>query len=259
MPLLLLLTLAATPEVQFEPAGGVGLALGVTYRARVASGPVMSLVVWESGGRIGIRAGSVHAARFDPANLGLDPEGILISAPLGSNPAVAWQNDLGVWVVVYEFENEVFLRLVRTDGTFHQSTLAPRRLGIGRAPKVASVSMGYVVTAEDVQPVLWRFALPTTQLDPSGLRFGSGPLAWGSTVGITASQPTVTSMVWQSQQALSASTLAFLGTSASMPMGFAGGGPRARRRRVVLGRAGRQHPVHRRRWRDGAAARRPLA
>lgn len=218
MPVLLLLALAATPEVQLEPAGPVALALGQTFRVRAASGPTTTLVVWESGGRFGIRAGSVHAARFDPANsLLLDPEGLLISAPLGSNPAVAWQNDLGVWVVVYEFESEVWLRLVRPDGTFHPSTLVPRRVGVGRAPGVASVTMGYVVSAEAVQPVLWRFALAVTQLDATALQVGPGPLVWSSTVGIAATQPNVTTVAWQAQQSTFRSDVSITATGGTTP------------------------------------------
>lgn len=211
MPVLLLLALAATPEVQLEPAGPVGLALGQTFRVRAASGPSTTLVVWESGGRLGLRAGSIHGARFDPAGSQLlDPEGLLLSAPLGSNPAVAWQNDLGVWLVVYELESEVWLRLVRPDGTFHPATLVPYRVGVGRAPRVASVSMGYVVTAEAVQPVMWRFALATTRLDSSPLQLAQSPLVWGSAVAV-AGGFSQSSAVWQSQLELMRATVPQLG------------------------------------------------
>lgn len=211
MPVLLLLALAATPEVQLEPAGPVGLALGQTFRVRAASGPSTTLVVWESGGRLGLRAGSIHGARFDPAGSQLlDPEGLLLSAPLGSNPAVAWQNDLGVWLVVYELESEVWLRLVRPDGTFHPATLVPYRVGVGRAPRVASVSMGYVVTAEAVQPVMWRFALATTRLDASPLQLAQSPLVWGSAVAV-AGGFSQSSAVWQSQLEVMRSTVPQLG------------------------------------------------
>lgn len=223
MPFLLLLALAATPELQLEPAGPVALALGQTFRVRAASGPATTLVVWESGGRLGIRAGSVHAARFDPlANTLLDPEGLLLSAPLGSNPAVAWQNDLGVWLVVYEFDTDVWLRLVRPDGTFHPATAAPLRVGPGRAPKVASVSMGYVVTAEAVQPVLWRFTLATTRLDATAVRLSQSTLPWESTVAVAA-QGDTSWVFWQAQQSLFQTSVPLLGAPAT-PFVVATGG-----------------------------------
>ncbi|MBM4778682.1 MAG: hypothetical protein GQE15_13345 [Archangiaceae bacterium] len=223
MPFLLLLALAATPELQLEPAGPVTLALGQTFRARAAAGPATTLVVWESGGRLGIRAGSVHAARFDPAaNTLLDPEGLLVSAPLGSNPAVAWQNDLGVWLVVYEFDTDVWLRLVRPDGTFHPATSTPLRVGPGRAPRVASVSMGYVVTAEAVQPVVWRFALATTRLDASAVRLSQSALPWESTVAVSGFQTDVSSAFWVTQQTLFRATVPLLGAP-SVPAGVLNG------------------------------------
>lgn len=154
----LLLTLAATPELPFEPAGTRVLAAGQTYDVTAAASPTtpVSLVVWTAMGRMGVDVSSIYAARVEPGGIVDDPEGLLISEPFGRDPSVAWLPSLNAWVVAWEFDGVTFVRVVQLDGSFHPGTIAPVNLGEGRAPQLLAANGGYFVTAEASSPrVRW--------------------------------------------------------------------------------------------------------
>ena len=161
----LLLTLAATPELPFEPVGPRVLAAGQTYDVTAAASPTtpVSLVVWTAVGRMGVDVSSIYAARVQPGGHVDDPEGLLISEPFGRDPSVAWLPSLNAWVVAWEFDGTTFVRVVQLDGSFHPATITPVNFGEGRAPQLLATNGGYFVTAEASSPRV-RWVLPPAQV-----------------------------------------------------------------------------------------------
>lgn len=160
----LLLALAASPELPFELPGPRVLAPGQTYDVTSASSTTspVSLVVWVAMGRMGIDVPSVYASRVQPFGNTDDPEGLLISQPFGRDPSVAWVPTLGAWVVAWEYEGSTFVRVVQLDGSIHPATSSPINLATGRAPQVVAASGGYFVASEAILPVVWWVQQPAT-------------------------------------------------------------------------------------------------
>lgn len=182
MLVVVLALLAASPEQSFEPAGQVVRAPGFAGDVSVASSGMLSLVVWRADGRWGVSRSAIYAGRVNAAGQALDAEGLLVSAPFGVAPSVAWLNAAGAFVVVWQDNDDTFLRLVRVDGTFHPSTLTPRRVGSGRRPFVSANDLRFLVTAESSTPVMWRFSAPATQLDAMPVALSPNGLSWASAV-----------------------------------------------------------------------------
>ena len=192
----LLLALAASPELPFDQPGPRVVAPGQTYEvtSAVAPGFFTSLVVWMAQGRMGIEKPSIYASRVQPSGNVDDPEGLLISQPFGRDPSVAWVPSMNAWVVAWELNGETFLRVVQLDGSFHAATAAPVNLGQGRAPSVIANSAGYFVTAEALTPKVWSVQQPATPflsapLSATGVRYGT-PVRGFETVGTTSALQT---------------------------------------------------------------------
>ncbi|MBL8941275.1 MAG: hypothetical protein JNM69_42410 [Archangium sp.] len=160
----LLLALAASPELPFEAPGARVLAVGQTYDITSAPAPTVAkaLVVWVAQGRMGIDKPCIYASRVQPGGGVDDPEGLLVSQPFGRDPSVAWVPSMSAWVVAWELDGQTLLRVVRPDGTFDPATAQPVTLGQGRAPKVAAGSTLYAVTAEATQPRAWLVQPPAS-------------------------------------------------------------------------------------------------
>lgn len=200
--------LAVGSEQSFEPAGPIVRAPGFAGDVAVASSGSLTLVVWAAHGRWGVGRSTIHAGRVNAAGQALDPEGLLVSGSFGSAPAVAWLNAENAFVVVWEDNDETFLRLVRVDGTFHPSTSTPLRVGAGRRPFVTSSDQRFVVTAESSRPAMWRFVSPATQLDAMPVALSPNGIAWASAVRGTYVAPDRVMVSWVEGMSLMASVVA---------------------------------------------------
>ena len=199
--------LLAAPEQSFEPAGPIARAPGYTADLSVASSGSLALAVWVAGGRWGVGGNSIYAGRVDAAGQALDREGLLISARSGSAPSAAWLASENAFIVAWEDEGQVFVRLVGASGAFHPSTLMPLRLGPGRRPFVTAANPHFMVTAESSVPVMWRFLAPATQLDLTPVALSAHALSSGTAVRGAAMSGNLAMVSWLEGMSLMASVV----------------------------------------------------